>query len=84
MYGLVCEGNPSFESRVEGKSKGKICVHWDLPLEDHSTKPVMISCAFMSVYSHGGFERSYGCTLQFPYTELFPLHNFQKWDCHFR
>ena len=33
------------------------------------------------MYSHGGFERSSGCTLQFPSTELFPLHNFRNWDC---
>ena len=28
-----------------------------------------------------GFEKSSGCTLQFLSTELFPLHNFQNWDC---
>ena len=36
------------------------------------------------MYSHGGFERSSGCTLQFPSTELFPLPNFQKRDCRCR
>ena len=35
----------------------------------------------LKLYSHGGFERDSCCTLQFPSTELFPLHNFQKWDC---
>ena len=34
--------------------------------------------------SHGGFERSSCCTFQFPSTELFPQHNFPKWDCRFR
>ena len=28
------------------------------------------------------FERSSVYTLQFPSAELFPLHNFQNWDCH--
>ena len=34
------------------------------------------------LYSHREFETSSGCTLQFTSTELFPLHNFQQWDCH--
>ena len=33
------------------------------------------------LYSYGWFERSSDCTLQFPSTCIFPLHNFQKWDC---
>ena len=36
------------------------------------------------MYSHGGFERSSCCTLQFTSTELLPLHNFQKWDSRCR
>ena len=36
------------------------------------------------MYSHGGFGRSSGCTLQFTSAELLPLHNFQKWDCRCR
>ena len=33
------------------------------------------------MYSHAGFERSSGCTLQFPSAKLFPLHNFSNWEC---
>ena len=33
------------------------------------------------MYSHGGFDRCSGCTLEFPSADRFPLHNFQKADC---
>ena len=49
------------------------------PFKNHNTKPVLISWASLKIYSHGGFERSSGCTLKFPSTELYPMHNFQNW-----
>ena len=72
--GLTCRGNPLFESCAEGKAKQR-------PFKDHNTKPVLISCASLKMYTHGGFDRCSGCTLEFPSAELFPLHNFQKADC---
>ena len=33
------------------------------------------------MYSQETFERSSGCILQFPSTEILPVHNFQSWDC---
>jgi hypothetical protein len=43
------------------------------PFKDHNTKPVLISCASVKMYSHGGFDRCSGCTLELPSTEIFPL-----------
>ena len=48
------------------------------PFKDHNTEPVLISCASSKMYSHGGFGRSSGCTLQFPSTELFPSTQLSK------
>ena len=30
------------------------CVHWDPPLEDHNTKPVLISCAYIKCVQSWG------------------------------
>ena len=65
----------------EKLSIGKLQCTAGAPFKDHNNKPVLISCASIKMYSHGGFDRCFGCTLEFPSAELFPLHNFQKADC---
>ena len=68
--------------------RGKISAEWNCtagaPFKYHNTKPVLISCASLKMYSHGIFGRSSVCTLQYTSAELLPLHNFQKWDCRCR
>ena len=65
----------------EKLNRGKLQCTAGAFFKDHNTKPVWISCAFLKMYGHGGFDRCSSCTLEFPSAELFPLHNFQQADC---
>ena len=38
----------------ENLKAGKFCVHWDPPLEDHNTKPVLLSCAYIKCVQSWG------------------------------
>ena len=75
-----------FWKLCRGKSSAEVnwSVQPELLSKDHKYKPVLISCASMKMYSHGGFGRISGCTLQFTSAELLPLQDFQNWDCRWR
>ena len=77
--GANYQTSPTFESYVEGKARySAIEVYsqssFQIPHDYNLSRGTADQNWFTSVV----FERSSGCTLQFPSAEIFPLNNFLK------
>ena len=65
----------------EKLSRGKLKCTAGAPFKTSMTEHFYRGTADQNWFNVVVFKRSSGCTLQFPSAELFPLHNFQNWDC---